>query len=302
MGPREILFSAVIPAFAALLLLVPAHALMARRSARRGSPASTLPWLALALLAGAVCLGSWAWQSRIELWPAAATHRFPPVALAALLVGLLAACTPLARRPALAALPAVAGGAFAAWAFLGVLHESLISEAARWGWIAALALLAGAQAWAIETGARALPGWHAPALLWALSGATALAATAGFANAPLVLFPVAAVGFALAIAGLLRRDDNLLRGLAPAFAVLLVGAAAFSNWFGDRERWLMLAALSAGPLMLAIAALPPLRAKPAVIRLTVVGVLSVLPAGIQAAIAVPALIKATEGGGSDYEY
>lgn len=301
MGTREIMFAAVIPAAVSTIVLVIVHLLIARREKSRASPGPAAAWLVPILLAGGVVLGSWAWQTRVELWPDSATHRFPAVALTALLAGLLGTLTPLRRSPVLLALPAFAGGGLVAWAFLGTLHPNFISETARWGWIAGVAAIAAIQAWAIETGAEALPGWRMPGVLWLLAGVAALGATAGLANAPLVLWPVAAVCFGAAVAGLIRRERNLLRGVGPALAIYYSGTVAFSNWFGDHEQWLMFALLAAAPIPLALAGFPALRGKNPLVRLLVAAVPAFAMSGVQAAIAVPELIEAT-GGGDEYEY
>lgn len=301
MDTREIVLASIVPASASLLLLVPTHALLARRAARTGRPAPTLSWMIPPLLAAGVALGAWAWQSRLDLWPDSVTQRFPAIALAALLAGLLSTLSPMGRRPLIAAIPATLAGALVAWAVLGPLHPNVISEPARWGWIAGLALIAGAAAWSFEAGAEHMPTWRAPALLWLLFGLTALGATAGFANAPLILWPVAAVCSALALAGLFRPDANILRGVGPTLAVLLVGTITFSNWFADRERWLMFVLLASAPLGFALAALPSLRSRRPILRLAVVGVAALTPPAIQAAIALPELIQASSGS-YDYDY
>ncbi|USN98180.1 MAG: hypothetical protein H6810_08310 [Phycisphaeraceae bacterium] len=300
MGTREIIFAAVLPAFVSLVVLVAVHLLIASREKRIGTPGPSVAWLLPGLLAGGSLLGAWAWQSRVELWAESVTHRFPAVALAALLAGLAGTLIRLRRSAVFTALPALVAGGFVAWAFLGALHPSLISEPGRWGWIAGVALLTGVQAWAIEVGARVLPGWKMPSVLWVAIGLIALGATGGFASAPLVVWPASAVCFALAGAGIIRRDVNLLRGVGPAIAVLIAGLATFSNWFGDRERWLMFALLMAAPLPLALAGLPVLRKK-AILRLVVAAIPAVALPGIQAVIAVPALIRATEGS-DEYDY
>lgn len=301
MDTREIILASIIPLSASLLLLLPAHAILARREARIGRPAPILAFMLPPLLAGGVALGAWAWQSRVELWPQSVTHRFPAIALVAMLAGLLSTLSPLGRRPRFAAIPATLAGALVAWAVLGPLDASVISEPSRWGWITGLALIAGAAAWSFEAGAEQLPAWRAPVLLWLLFGLTALGATAGFANAPLILWPVAAVCFALAVAGLFRPGTNLLPGVGPTLAVLLVATIAFSNWFGDRERWLMLALLLSSPLGFALAALPPLRSRRPILRLAVAGIAALTPPAIQAAIALPELIRASSASG-EYDY
>ena len=195
---------------------------------------------------------------------------------------------------------AAVGGWVIGWMVLGALHESLISEGARWGWIGGIGLIAGVQAWALGAGVRALPGWGGPALVWLVVGVCALGATAGLANAPLVLWPVSATALGLVVVGLFRRDADLLRGAVPVIAVVLMGVLAMSNWFGDRERWLMFGLLSAAPAAIGLAAL--LAKKPVWVRLVVAGGIALGLAGAQAAIAVPALLEASGGGGDSYEY
>lgn len=303
MGPREVVLSTVVPVVVGLVVYGLLSLFIRNGSRRADGPASSpsgWSWAVPLMVAGGVVLGSWAWQTRIELWADAVTHRFPAIALAALLAGLASTLTPLRTRPLLAAIPAVLGGGFAAWAVLGGLHESLISEPARWGWVAGVAVLSGVHAWSFEAAGRALPGWRGPVLLWLLFGVAALGATAGFANAPLVLWPVSGVVFALILYGLTSRGVNLLAGCGPALAVVLAGAVSFSHWFGDRERWVMFALLMASPVGLGLAALPALRARP-IARLVVPGLVALGLAGAQAAVALPALIEAS-GGGDEYEY
>lgn len=297
MDTREILIAAVVPLVVSAVVLGVLHALLARRKKGEDQSAPALAWIVPVLMAGAVVLGSWAWQSRVSLWADSVTHRFPAVAAVVMLTGLIAAIGPIRRRPVLAAVPALVGGWFVAWMILGTVHESMIGEAARWGGIAGVGVIAAAQAWAIETGARALPGWRAPVVLWLLLGVIALGATSGFANAPLILWPAAAVCFALAGVGVFRRETNLLAGVGPALAVLIAGVVAFSNWTGYREQWLMFALLMACPLPLALAG--ALRVRP-VFRLLVAGVAALGLAGAQAGIAVPELMKANSA--SEYGY
>jgi hypothetical protein len=316
MGPREILLAAIVPTGVALVVLLLAHAILRRLAAPMVTegpngdggalalPPRVLPALTVLLLAGGTVLGSYAWQSRVEIWAESVTHRVPTVALVALVVGLLGVLTPARRSAVAAGMLGTLGGGVAAWMILGALHESLISEAARWGWIAGVGLIAGVQSWAIRVGSRAMPGWAGPALVWLLTGIAALGATAGLANAPLVLWPAAGCAFALVVVGLLRRRMDLLAGVSPAIATVFMGVLAMSHWFGDQERWLMFGLLAGAPIGLALAAIPALRSKPIVIRLIPAAVASLGLAGAQAAIAVPALIAATSdsGGGDYYDY
>jgi hypothetical protein len=253
------------------------------------------------LVFGGVVLGAWVWQSRADLWADSVTHRFPAMGLAALVVGLLSTLTPLRDRAWGGAALATVGGGFVAWAVLGPLHESLIGNTARWVWIGAVALIAGVQSWAIDAATRRLDGWRGPAVLWLLFGTIGLGVTAGFANGPLVLWPVAAVMFAAACVGWLNRDANLLRGCAPSLAVVIAGAVSFAHWFGDEERWVMFALLMAAPAALALAALPGLRERPWA-RLLVPAGAALALAGAQAGMAVPGLIEASSGGGDEYDY
>ena len=148
----------------------------------------------------------------------------------------------------------------------------------------------------------AVCGWGGPAFIWLLLGNAALGATAGLANAPLVLWPTAGCAFALAVVGLLRRREDLLAGVSPAIATVFMGVLAVSHWFGDQERWLMFGLLAGAPIGLALAAIPALRSKPLVIRLIPAAVVSLGLAGAQAAMAVPALIEATTDSGGDEYY
>jgi hypothetical protein len=320
MGPREVILSAVVPAVASVVVLVALRVLLGRaktdaaRPTESGShdasggraedsamgPISIGAVFVLLVGAGTV-LGSYAWQSSVELWAASVTHRFPAVALAATLVGLVSVLTPLGRSAIGSGVLGATGGGVVGWMILSALHESLIGETERWAWIVGTGLIAGAQAWAVRVGSRALPGWGGPGLLWLLAGVTALGATAGLANAPLVLWPTAGAAFGLAAAGLLRRGTDLVGPASPAIATVFMGVLAMSHWIGDQERWVMFALLSAAPLGLALAAIPALGSRPIWVRLIPAGVVSLGLAGAQAAVAVPALLEATTGsGGGEY--
>lgn len=327
MGTREIVLSTVVPTLVALVMLVATHTLLSRRVRKpdgqapdsqpgdsagetTGTPdasgsvgAGSLGWLTLLLLAGSVVLGSYAWQSRVDLWSASATHRFPAIAGVALVAGLVCVLVgPIARRPLLQAVPAALGGAAVAWFSLGVLHPSFIGQTERWAWVGGVGVIAGVQAFAIAAGASRLTGWRAPVLLWLVLGLIALGATAGLANAPLVLFPAAGVMFALGVAGLFRPRVDLLRGVGPFLAVLVCGATTFADWFGDVERHAMFGLLVAAPVGLGVAALPGIRRARPVVRLLAAGVVSLGLSGAQAGMSVPSLIEAQSGGGDWYDY
>lgn len=301
MGPREVMLAGVVPAVVGLVLLVFAQALFGRGNGpgRGWARGWVVPALVVLLVGGGVVLGSWVWQSGVELWAASVTHRFPAMALAAVVAGLAVALTPLKSRAWAGALVAVLGGWFVGWAVLGPLDARYIGEAERWVWIAAVGLIAGAQSWAIDSGTRRLDGWRGPAVLWLLVGLIGLGVTAGFANGPLVLWPVAGVMFAAAAVGVVHPGVNLVRGCGPAFAVVISGAVAFGHWYGDVERWVMFSLLMAGPIGLGLAALPGLRGRPW-LRLVVAGGVSLGLVGAQAAMAVPGLIEASGGGGDEY--
>lgn len=301
MGPREVMLAGVVPAVVGLVVLVFAQALLGRgNGAERGRGHGwVVPGLVVLLVGCGVVLGSWVWQSRVEIWTDSVTHRFPAMALAAVVAGLVVAVTPLKSRAWAGALVAVLGGWFVAWAVLGPLNERYIGETERWVWIAAVGLIAGAQSWAIDSGTRRLDGWRGPAVLWLLVGLLGLGVTSGFANGPLVLWPVAGVMFAAAAVGVFHPGVNLVRGCGPVFAVVISGAVAFGHWYGDVERWVMFSLLMAGPIGLGLAALPGLRERPW-LRLVVAGGVSLGLVGAQAGMAVPGLIEASGGGGDEY--
>lgn len=313
MGPREFVLSAVVPAVASIVVMLVLHALTRRRGSagvedgdggdRVAGDAGRLAWVLgvgfVVLGCAGVVLGSYAWQSEVSLWKASVTHRVPGMAVAALVLGLVGVMTPLRRSALGLGVLGTVGGLFVGWGVLSGLHESLIGEAARWGWIVGVGVIAGVQAWAMARGVRVLPGWRGPGLVWLVVGVGSLGATAGLANAPLVLWPIAAAAFGLAVVGLLRRDVDLLAGATPAIAVVFMGVLSLSHWFGSGERWLMFGLLSAGPAAIGLAAL--LAKRPAWVRLVVAGVVSLGLVGAMAGMSVPALIEASTGsGGDDY--
>jgi hypothetical protein len=258
MGTREVVLSAVVPAVVSIVVLLVLHFVLGGRGAGEASGEGNgaaagkagRAWgfgVAFVVLACAgVVLGSYAWQSEVSLWKASVTHRVPAMALAALVLGLVGTLTGVRRSAVGLGVLGAVGGWFVGWVVLGGLHESLIGEAARWGWIGGVGVIAGVQAWAMAVGVRALPGWRGPVLVWLVVGLAALGATAGLANAPLVLWPIAAAAFGLAAVGVLRRDVDLLAGATPAVAVVFMGVVAMSHWFGSEERWVMFGLLSAG--------------------------------------------------------
>lgn len=325
MGPREILLSAFVPGLVAVALLVPA-AFFLRRTAninlgqqhaptsthtdgRRHMPSSAqwchsrlLSALLILLFVGATLLGSYAWQSRIDLWPKQAQYRFPLVATVAGLLGLFPAMLPMFRGPALLGpLSALAGGVVA-WAFLSLLHESIISEPMRWTWIALSALLTATHALTLERVTTQLPGWRAPILLSGLVGLIALGATMNFANAPLVLGPVAAVAAGAMLASIVNPRLSFISGVGAATAVFITGTVVFANWFGDRERWAMYALLMAAPLATGLSLLSPFARRGPTIRFIAAAIPAVALAGIQSAQAIPPLIKSMSQPADTYEY
>lgn len=309
MGTREIVLSAVVPAVVSVVVLLIASVALGRAQRAESEEAASsrhgpvaLGALFVVLLAGGVVLGSYAWQSEVSLWEQSVTHRVPAMGLAALAVGLAGVLTPVRRSAIGLGALAAAGGWFVGWAVLSGLHASLIGETERWAWIGGVGVIAGVQAWAMTRGARVLPGWRGSGLVWLVMGVGALGATAGLANAPLVLFPIAAAVFGLAVVGLMRQDADLLAGATPAIAVMFMGVLSLSQWFGSEERWVMFGLLSAGPVAIGMAAL--LGGKPTWARLVVAGVVSLGLVGAQAAVSVPALIEASSGSGDEdyYDY
>ncbi|KAA0212881.1 MAG: hypothetical protein DYG94_13660 [Leptolyngbya sp. PLA3] len=312
MGPREILLSAFIPGLAAAVLLAPPAFFMRRRErqAERQSSPSSAQWcgsrllgalLVLLLVAGTL-LGSYAWQTRLDLWPKQAQYRFPLVALAAGLLGLAPALLPNFRRLALLAPLAALAGGFVAWIFLSLLHESLISVPMRWTWIVVSALLTALHAVTLVRVADRLPGWRSPLLLSALAGTVALGATMSFANAPLVLGPAAAVAGGALLAAIIHPRAAFTCGAAASVALLIGGTLVFANWFGDRERWLMYALLAGTPLATALALLPPISRRGPTIRLLAAALPALALGGVQAARAIPPLIESMTQPAGTYDY
>lgn len=252
MDTRQILLSmlpAVVTGVLAALAFLAARVILKQRSPWSGAfPAGPVPLL----IAAALTVGAYAWQSRVELWAVSTTHRFPALALIAAAAGTLvwiirrlphkAAASASATtstttsastgnlaetsqhpfqhveppasplRLAASALVALLAGGAAAWIFLGALPDAFLSPRGRTLWIIALAAAAALQAAVLESVLVRLAGWRGPALLWALVGTIALGLSAGFANAPIVVGAVAATFAPIALAGLLRVQG---RGLAP---------------------------------------------------------------------------------------
>lgn len=313
MGPREILLSAFVPGLAAVVLLAPAAFFLRRRDrwreAPRHGPSSTRCCEAcllgaglILLLVGGTLLGSYAWQTRLDLWPRQAQYRFPLVSIAAGLLGLATALLPIFRRPALLApLSALAGG-FVAWIFLSLLHESLISETMRWVWISVSALFTVPHALTLDRVTSSLPGWRGPVLLSALAGTIALGATMNFANAPLVLGPAAAVTGGAVVAAVIHPRLAMAHGAGASTAVLIAGTVVFAQWFGDRERWLMYALLMAAPLTTGVSLLPLLAQRGPMVRFIAAAAPALALAGLQAARAIPPLIESMSAPADGYDY
>lgn len=247
-------------------------------------------------------LGSYAWQTRLDLWPRQAQYRFPLAAITACALGLATAMFPVARRAWLLALLTAATGGFVAWSFLSLLHESLISEPARWTWIALSGVVAAVQALVLERVAGKLPAWRAPLLLAALTGVIALGATMNFANAPLVLGPVSAVLGGALLAAVVSPRVVLMQGVGASASVLIVAALTFANWFGDHERWTMYALLMGAPVATGLCLCPPFSTRGATLRLIAAAAPSLLLAGVQAGIAVPPLVRSMSQPADSYDY
>jgi hypothetical protein len=143
-----------------------------------------------------------------------------------------------------------------------------------------------------------------------LVGTVGLGATGGFANAPLIVGGAAGAFGVLAVIGLVpikKPAVTVSGGGGVATAVLLVGLAAFANWLGDEERWLMLGLLLAAPVGagLVVVLRKPLKLdERRNLALVVAAVPALGLAGAQAGMAVPALIEASGGGDpyGDYSY
>ena len=300
MGGREMMLAVGIPGAVGLAVLVGAALLAGRK--RADGAARALGWLVVLLAGAAVVMGSYAWQSRVALWPDSVTQRFPFVALVAVVVGLLGVFVFGRRRWASGAVAAVGGG-MVAWAFLSELHGSLISEPARWGWIVGSGVLAGVMAWVLEAAGGKLDGWRGPTLLAGLIGMTGLGVTEAVVGGPLLLGGAAAVFGASAVAGIVRWKVAWFPGPGAASAVLMVGVLVFANWFGDRERWVMFGLVAAGPMAAGVCLLPAVAKRGPNVRFAVAALVVLVVLGVQAGRAVPPLMEAMRPSGEmDYEY
>ncbi|MEM7754433.1 MAG: hypothetical protein AAF297_02240 [Planctomycetota bacterium] len=304
MGEREILISTGIPVGIAAVVLGLLWLVLPRVLTKKKAWEGAGPRWALPVLAGGLTLfGAYAWQTQVELWPQAATHRFPALGLLAAVAGLIAWVPIVSRRWwTVSPVAAVAGG-LAAWMFLSTVHPSFLSETQRWVWVGVIGLSTGLNGWALERASERLKGWRGPALLWALIGTVGLGATAGFANAPLIVGGSAAAFGVLAGIGFVSGKVSAARGGGMAAAVLIAGLVTFANWLGDTERWVMLGLLLAAPagVVGVILLWNPLKLKDRkTLALLVAAVPALGLAGTQAAITVPGLIEATSGGGEYY--
>jgi hypothetical protein len=313
MGVREVLLAGVVPGVVAFLVLLGVVLLGWKKGGWKPPPlvneggnlkpappgwSWVLSGVVVLLMAGATVLGSYAWQTRVELWPGQATHRFPFVALVAGVVGLLVAFAGRRWRW-VGVVGSGVGGGVAAWAFLSLLHESLISEFTRWGWVVGVALLVGVQALVLERVSARLTGWRGAVVFSLMAGLVAVGATEAFINGPLVLGPVAAVFGALCVVGLIRPGVSDGAGVGAALAVLMGGVAVFANWFGDHERWVMLGLLMGVPLGSALCLLPTVASRGVNVRFgaAVVGV--VVIGGVQVGRAIPPLLESMSPAGED---
>lgn len=306
MGVREVVISSVVPAGVAAIVLGFLWLALPRILGKKGGWSGDGPRWALPVLVGGLTLfGAYAWQTQVALWPDAATHRFPVIGLAAAVVGLLVGLPIIGKRWWTLAPVAAVGGAFGAWAFLSTVHPDFLSETSRYVWVGVLSLVTAANAWTLERAGAKLKGFRGPALAWALVGTIGLGATGGFANAPLIVGGAAGAFGVLAVIGLVTSRVSIAGGGGAAAAVLIVSLAAFANWLGDTERWVMLGLLLAAPLgTLGVVILDrPLKLGD---RKNLALIIAAVPAlgiaGAQAAIAVPELIKATSGSDDYYEY
>lgn len=308
MGVREIVISSVVPALIAAVVLGLGWVVWPRIRKNDGEPGGRALWLLPVLVGGLTLFGAYAWQTRVEVWADAATHRFPAMGLAAALAGLIAWVPAVRARWWAQGVVAAAGGGFVSWAFLSTVHPDFLSVPARWGWVAGLAVVAGVQGIALEGAGRVLHNWRGPALLWMLVGTVGLGATGGFANAPLIVGGAAGAFAVLAVIGLVpvkKPSVTIAGGGGVAAAVLLVGLVAFSNWLGDEERWAMLGLLLAAPVGVGLVVVlrKALRLdERRNLALVVAAVPSLGLAGAQAGMAVPALIEASGGGDPYGEY
>jgi hypothetical protein len=312
MGLREVMLSGVVPGVVAFVVLLgvvlvgwkkggwkpPPLVAKGRDMITPPSWSRVLSVVVVLLMVGATVLGSYAWQTRVELWPGQATHRFPFVASVAGVVGLVVALAGRRGRWVGVAVSGVGGGV-AAWAFLSLLHESLISEFARWGWVVGVALVVGVQALVLERVSARLTGWRGAVVFSLMAGLVAVGATEAFINGPLVLGPVAAVFGALCVVGLIRPGVSAGAGVGAALAVLMGGVAVFANWFGDHERWVMLGLLMGVPLGVALCLLPTVASRGVNVRFgaAVVGV--VVIGGVQFGRAIPPLLESMSPAGED---
>lgn len=250
------------------------------------------------LVGGLTLFGAYAWQSQVELWPDSATHRFPALGILAAAVGLIATLPVLRSRWWTLGPIAAAGGGAAAWMFLATVHPSFLSEGERALWIGVVALATGVNGWALERTGERLAGWRGPALLWMLVGTIGLGATAGFANAPLIVGGAVAAFGALALVGFVSGRVSIAGGGGVSAAVLIGGLVSFSNWLGDTERWLMLGLLLAAPAATSLALLVDRKGgeqRRKTLTLIVAAVPSLGLAGAQAAMTVPELISSQSG-------
>jgi len=302
MGTRELLLASVVPgAIAAVVLAglwLGLPRLLKKKKWESGGPALALP----VLIAAGMALGSWAWQSDLALWPANVTQRFPAVAIAILAAGLGTTMVPHRFRLLIAPVLSALGGGFAAWAFLAPLPDASLGAGATWGFISLAASLAAAMGLVLEASLEKLAGWAGPALLSMVAGISALAATQGWANAPLVIGPVAATLAAAVIPGLFYRDRSVLPGAGAALAVALTAAAVFSNWLGDEVSYRMFTLLALAPLSIGVVLIPYVAKRSLLVRLAIAAALSLGLAGAQAAIALPELMEAVSPGDDAYDY
>ncbi len=299
MGPREMMLAVGLPGAVSTVLLVVGVVILARltkgRDAPDPAPARGLSWLVVLLMACGVVMGSYAWQSRVELWPSGAPQRFPFVAMIAGLAGLVGVVVPSGRwRWGGYCLTAVFGVAVA-WSILSLLHGSLISEPMRWVSIVGMGCLAGVYGWMFEKASAQLPGWRWLVLMAMVVGLIAVGATEALVNAPLILGPVGAVLGAAVFASVVRPTVGLSRGVGAFVGVLLVGVLVLANWFGDYERWLMLGLLVGVPIPLGLCSVPvgkPVLAKMKPnTRFAVLAVMVFAIGAVQCMRAIPPLLE-----------
>lgn len=293
MGLREVMLAGVVPGVVGFVVLLGVVLVGWKKGGWKPPPLgwpSVLSGVVVLLMAGGAVLGSYAWQTRVELWSGQATHRFPFVALVAGGVGLIVAFMGRRWRWVGVAAPSVGGGVVA-WVFLSLLHESLISEVARWGWVVGVALVVGMQALVLERVPARLAGWRGAAVLSVMAGLVAVGAMEAFVNGALVLGPVAAVLGALGVVGLIRPGMQMGGGVGAALAVLMAGVAVFANWFGDHERWVMLGFLTAVPMGAGLCLVPWVARRGVNVRFAAAVVGVVVLGGIQAGRAIGPLVE-----------